>query len=206
MQAATSHSIAYQGEFSDPVRGAQSVFRAVMDATARPGSIHQLADLCTPPAPLTASAAAIIATLADAETPVWLDSALARSEAVRDWIVFHTGAPVTVHQDEASFALVAAPQSLAALNGFSLGTQEYPDRSTTLILQVSDLTKGAALVLEGPGVNGTASIAPSPMPLHFAAQWRDNRAGFPRGVDLILAGPGCVAALPRTTRLAQREA
>lgn len=206
MQNATPHSIAFEGGFADPVRGAQSVFRAVMDAMARPGSIHEVADLCTPPAPLTASAAAIISTLADAETPVWLDPPLAHSEAVRDWIVFHTGAAVTTHQDEAGFALVAAPQGLAALNGFSLGTQEYPDRSTTLILQVSDMAAGETLVLEGPGVKVTTSIAPAPMPPHFAAQWRDNRAGFPRGVDLILAGPGCVAALPRTTRLVQREA
>jgi alpha-D-ribose 1-methylphosphonate 5-triphosphate synthase subunit PhnH len=44
------------------------------------------------------------------------------------------------------------------------------------------------------------------MPQHFAAQWRANRAAFPRGVDLILAAPDGVAALPRSTRLVVPEA
>jgi hypothetical protein len=39
------------------------------------------------------------------------------------------------------------------------------------------------------------------VPQHFEAQWQANRAAFPRGIDLILAAPGCVAALPRSTRL-----
>ena len=129
-----------------------------------------------------------------------------KTSQVRDWIIFHTGAPVTEYQSEAAFALVAAPQNLSALNGFSLGTQEYPDRSATLILQVSTLTDGAALTLEGPGIKDQASLAPAPMPSHFEAQWQVNRAAFPRGVDLILAGPNCVAALPRSTRLIRAEA
>ncbi|AKI00072.1 phosphonate C-P lyase system protein PhnH [Hoeflea sp. IMCC20628] len=206
MSAATHSSTVYEGGFADPVGASQSVFRALMDAMARPGSVHALPVVTAPPAPLTASAAALIATLADADTPVWLDPALNKTSAVKDWIVFHTGAPVTVHQSEAAFALVASPQSLSALNGFSLGTQEFPDRSTTIILQVSSLTDGAALKLEGPGIKQQASLSPDPMPPHFEAQWQANRAAFPRGVDLILAGRDCVAALPRSTRLVREGA
>jgi len=177
-----------------------------MDAMARPGSIHALPQVTAPSAPLTASASALIATLADADTPVWLDPALTKTPAVRDWIVFHTGAPITLHQSEAAFALVAAPEKLSALNGFSLGTQEFPDRSTTVILQVTTLTEGGPLMLEGPGIKGQASFAPDPMPQHFTEQWMANRQAFPRGIDLILAGPGCVAAMPRSTRLIRLEA
>jgi alpha-D-ribose 1-methylphosphonate 5-triphosphate synthase subunit PhnH len=197
---------AFDGGFSDPVRGSQSVFRAVMDAMARPGTVHHFPGLTAPPPPLGAVAGAVISTLADADTPVWLDPSMAKTGVVRDWVVFHTGAPVTPYQSEAAFALVAAPQSLSSLNGFALGTQDYPDRSTTLILQVETLSKGVKLVLEGPGIDGRTSIAPDPMPQHFAAQWRANRAAFPRGVDLILAAPGGVAALPRSTRLVVPEA
>ena len=195
-----THAV-YEGGFSDPVGASQAVFRALMDAMARPGTIHALPDVTVPPAPLTASASALIATLADADTPVWLDGAMAKSPAVRDWIVFHTGAPVVTHASDAAFALVAAPQNLSALNGFSLGTQEFPDRSTTVILQVETLSEGVPFTLEGPGIRRQVSIAPAPMPQHFQAQWQANRAAFPRGVDLILAAPEGVAALPRSSRL-----
>lgn len=206
MTAATHNSTVYEGGFSDPVGASQTVFRALMDAMARPGTVHVLPDVTAPPAPLSASASALIATLADADTPVWLDAALTKTSAVRDWIVFHTGAPVVSNPSDAAFALVAAPQSLSALNGFSLGTQEFPDRSTTIILQVSTLSDGALLTLEGPGIKDQAQLAPEPLPQHFETQWRANRAAFPRGVDLILAAPGCVAALPRSTCLVREGA
>lgn len=206
MQTATRSSTAFEGGFSDPVGASQIIFRSLMEAMARPGSVHALPAVTAPPAPLTDSASALIATLADADTPVWLDPALTKTAAVRDWIVFHTGAPITDQRSEAAFALVASPQSLSALNGFALGSQEFPDRSTTVILQVSTLTEGTKLTLEGPGIKGRATLAPDPMPQHFAEQWWANRAAFPRGIDLILAGPGSVAAMPRGTRLIRKEA
>ncbi|MCY0095604.1 phosphonate C-P lyase system protein PhnH [Hoeflea ulvae] len=206
MPSADFDSTIYEGGFANPVGASQTVFRALMDAMARPGSVQDLPVVTAPPTPLSASASALIVMLADADTPVWLDPALTRSSAVRDWIVFHTGAPVTSQPSDAAFALVAAPQSLSALNGFSLGTHEFPDRSTTVILQVASLSDGAPLVLQGPGIKHQASLAPDPMPPHFEAQWQANRAAFPRGIDLILAGPDCVAALPRSTRLVREGA
>lgn len=206
MTATPQATTVYEGGFADPVGASQTVFRALMDAMARPGTVHVLPDVTAPPAPLSASASALIATLADADTPVWLDAALTKTSAVRDWIVFHTGAPIVSNPSDAAFALVAAPQNLSALNGFALGTQEFPDRSTTIILQVSTLSDGVQLTLEGPGIKDQAQLAPEPLPQHFETQWRANRAAFPRGVDLILAAPGCVAALPRSTRLVREGA
>ena len=92
------------------------------------------------------------------------------------------------------------------LSGFALGTPEYPDRSTTLILQVETLADGRALTLSGPGIRETRGIAPQPLPGHFEMQWRENNALYPRGVDIILAAPDAVACLPRTTRIGEKEA
>ncbi|WP_420409908.1 phosphonate C-P lyase system protein PhnH [Hoeflea sp.] len=206
MATAATPVSAYDGGLSDPVRESQTVFRAVMDAMARPGTVQRVPALTRPPKPLYPVTGAVIATLADADTPVWLDAALAKTEDVRDWVVFHTGAPVTQHQSEAAFAVVAAPNTLSALNGFSLGSQEYPDRSTTIVLQVQTLEDGPALEFEGPGIDGRIALRAHPLPQHFAAQWRGNRLAFPRGVDLILAAPDGVAALPRSARLIAPEA
>jgi alpha-D-ribose 1-methylphosphonate 5-triphosphate synthase subunit PhnH len=206
MPAAATPASAYDGGLSDPVRESQLVFRLVMDAMARPGTVHRVPALTRPPKPLSPVAGAVISTLADADTPVWLDPALAKAADVRDWIVFHTGAPVTQHQSEAAFAVVAAPKTLSALNGFALGSQEYPDRSTTIILQVETLAEGPLLEFEGPGIDGRIPLRADPLPQHFAAQWRANRKMYPRGVDLILAAPDGVAALPRSARLIVPEA
>lgn len=201
--AATENIV--EGGFAEPVFAAQSVFRAVMDAMARPGTMHTIATDARPPAPLDATAAAVALTLADADTPLWLESDLARNDAVKGWLSFHTGAPLAELPADAAFAIVCNPAAMPPLSGFALGTQEYPDRSTTLILQVDTLTDGPALTLAGPGIRTTQEIAPHPLPGHFQMQWRENGALYPRGVDIILAAPGAVACLPRTTRIAERE-
>lgn len=195
-----------EGGFENPPMAAQAVFRALMDAMARPGTVHPVAPFARPPAPLTPSAAAVALTLCDHDTPLWLDPRLDASGDVRGWLGFHCGAPLTTIPADAHFALASSPGELMALENFAQGSQEYPDRSTTLILQVDTLTGGSALHLEGPGIQSGATLAPFPLPRHFGTQWLQNRARFPRGVDLILAAPGAVACLPRTTRIFGSEA
>ena len=193
------------GGFAEPVHAAQTVFRAVMDAMARPGTVHKLPSLSPPPAPLRPVAAAVVLALLDHDTPLWLDPALQASSAVRGWLGFHTGAPLAHTPADAHFALVAAPGELLALENFAQGSQEYPDRSATLILQVDSLSAGPLLRLSGPGIKDAAELAPTPMPRHFVEQWRQNRGRFPRGIDIVLAAPEGIACLPRTTRLAAAE-
>ena len=148
------------GGFADPVFDAQSVFRAVMDAMARPGDIRRVGALAAPPAPLSAMAAAVALTLCDHDTPLWLDPALAGSSAVRSWLAFHTGAPLIEERGEAAFALVADPTGLGSLAEFAQGSQEYPDRSTTLILQVDALTGDAGAAHGHRGRSGAHSVRP----------------------------------------------
>ncbi len=199
------HASHIEGGFAEPVLDAQAAFRAVMDAMARPGTASTLAGKATPPAPLSATAATVALTLCDHDTPVWLDPALKGSAAVTAWLGFHTGAPLASTPAEAHFALVADTATLIALENFAQGSQDYPDRSATLILQVDSLDGGAPLRLEGPGIETVATLAPTPMPRHFVEQWRQNSGRFPRGVDLVLAAPGKLACLPRTTRISPAE-
>lgn len=199
------------GGFADPVFDAQAVFKAVMDAMARPGTIAPVKAPASPPAPLSATAAAIALTLCDNDTPLWLDSQLAECAAVYSWLGFHTGAPLADMPGQAAFALAASPARLPPLANFAQGAQEYPDRSSTVILQVDTLSADAGgvpqglrrFLLEGPGIRTTANLAASPLPANFLEQWQENRARFPRGVDLILAAPGALACLPRTVGITE---
>ncbi|MDH7797127.1 MULTISPECIES: phosphonate C-P lyase system protein PhnH [unclassified Beijerinckia] len=204
-QIAAQHVAALEGGFTDPVLNAQAAFRIVMDAMARPATVLAMQPLVTPPAPLTSLAGTIACTLIDADTPFWLDPVLGAHEALRTWLGFHTGARATTAAGDAHFALIGDPKSMLSLDQFAQGSQDYPDQSTTLILQVESLHKGTPLAFEGPGIKGRNTLALRGLPADFAHQWRDNTKRFPRGVDLILTTADAVACLPRTARLVQTE-
>ena len=180
--------------FAEPVSGAQSCFRLLLDAMARPGQVHTVSGV-EAPAPLCNAAAAVALTLVDHETPLWLDPG---AEAARAWIAFHTGAPVTDDPARAVFALALSLHVMAVWSGVSIGTDETPETSATVVLQVGSLTSGTPFVLEGPGLREPAIMLIDGLPPDFAANWRHNHALFPRGFDLILCAGEQVAALPRS--------
>ncbi len=200
-----SQSQIYAGAFADPVFAAQSVFRHLMDGFARPGTIKRLEAASTPPAPLASAAGAVALTLCDHDTPVWLTPTLAKSAAPQ-WIAFHTGAQVTSSKTDARFAFIEKGAAFPGFDQFSLGTQEYPDRSTTLVIEVEALTGGPVLTAKGPGIKDETDIAVKGLPDVFLEFWNANRAVFPRGVDLVLTAGDKLVCLPRTTRLSQKEA
>ncbi|MBO6639630.1 MAG: phosphonate C-P lyase system protein PhnH [Roseitalea sp.] len=203
--AVQSQDAIVTGGFDAPVFDAQSVFRALMDAMARPGTVQAIAPRASAPSPLGPVAAALALTLCDVDTPVWLDAALATDGAIARWLGFHAGAPVTDDPAAAAFALIGDGPSLGSLDRFARGTHDYPDRSATLIVQVPDLAAGPALTLTGPGIKQSTALAPSGLPARFTTLWADNNALFPCGIDMVLATPDAVAALPRTTRIQSTE-
>ncbi|MQT12820.1 phosphonate C-P lyase system protein PhnH [Segnochrobactrum spirostomi] len=188
--------------FDDPGLAAQAVFRAVMDAMARPGRIGRIAVPLSPPAPLGTAMAAVALALTDFETPLWLDPTLAGDDGVRRWLAFHTGAPVVAAPAEAAFALVTHTADLPRLAAFAQGTDDYPDRSTTLILAVDALADDTGATLSGPGIDGETRLSVPPLGAAFWRECRLNHAGFPRGVDVLFTAGERIAALPRSTRIA----
>ncbi|PKA43972.1 phosphonate C-P lyase system protein PhnH [Rhizobium sullae] len=195
---------ALTGGFTEPVFQSQSVFKTMMDSMARPGTIQTIAPEVAPPAPLGTAAAAIALTLCDHDTPVWLSSGLAKS-AMPDWLGFHTGAPVVPERAEARFAFIEHGVTLSSLGLFALGTQEYPDRSTTLIIELAGLEGGRRLALTGPGIQSVTEIGPVGLPETFLRLWAENRALFPRGIDLVLTAGSRFLCLPRTTKIIATE-
>lgn len=184
--------------FADKVLSAQSAFRTVMDVMARPGTVQRIAVAIDGPSPLMPASAAIALTLFDHDTPVWLDEAMAAAPNVSRWIKFHTSAPIVNDSRISSFALIADPSSLTTFDHFAIGTDEYPDRSTTLLLQIGSLDDGPEIELRGPGIDGTTKLRAS---IDLSDRLAANRQMFPRGVDLILIAGDCIAAIPRTAQL-----
>lgn len=183
--------------FADPVMAAQGAFRAAMWALARPGQRQDVTLELAPPAPLNPEAAALVLALCDYETPVFLDAALVAEPAVAAFLRFHTGAPIVAAPGEARFAIISNPLEMNDFSDFSQGSPAFPDEAATLIVQVDGFSE-AGLMLEGPGIAGGVGFGATPLPADFVARMAANRRLFPRGVDLLLAGAGKVAGLPRS--------
>ncbi|QWG11155.1 phosphonate C-P lyase system protein PhnH [Bradyrhizobium sediminis] len=190
--------------FADKVLSAQTIFRSVMDAMARPGSVRKIASVTGAPPAMMCGTAAIAMTLFDHDTPLWLDPQMSETSDVGKWLRFHTGAPVIADSAICSFALIADARALPALDRFAFGSAEYPDRSTTLILQVQSLTQGTAFELRGPGIDGTAILRAALQPVDLFERLAINAALFPRGIDVVLVADDAIVAIPRTTRVAAK--
>jgi alpha-D-ribose 1-methylphosphonate 5-triphosphate synthase subunit PhnH len=188
--------------FADPVMSAQATFRAILQATSRPGTVCRIDAEVPSPRPLSPAAAAIALTLCDQDTPVWLDAPLLASPDVASWLRFHCGAKIVNDPAAASFAFAAAATALPPFDNFNLGSADYPDRSTTVVLSVESFGAGPELMLEGPGIKTRQSFRADPLPDDFASRLTANRDLFPRGVDLLLASASEIAALPRSVQLA----
>ena len=184
--------------FDDAVHQSQATFRAVLDALARPGRLAVLPLPARAPAGISPAAASVLATLVDLDTPVHLAPGLDRG-AVAGFVTAGLGAPLVAPR-VASFALVPAAD-LLPLSRFAEGSDAYPDRSATVIVEVAAFGTGDTLRLSGPGIRTVETLQVAGLPAGFAAAWADQRPLFPLGVDLILCCGDRLAGLPRTVRI-----
>ncbi|EKV30928.1 PhnH protein [Caenispirillum salinarum AK4] len=195
---AIPHASDLRPGFADPVLSGQAVYRAVLKGMSYPGRLQALPATVDAPPPLSPVAAGVLLALADLDAPVWLDPAGLATDDVAGWLRFHCGCPVVEDRATAAFAVLDAT-SAADLEGFALGTPEYPERSATLIIQVPRLAEGEGHTLTGPGIKGSTRLRAEGLPEGFWRALADNRLLFPQGLDVILAAPEGLACLPRTT-------
>ncbi len=188
--------------FADPVFGAQAAFRAILDATAAPGTVVRFAEAVGAPDDLPRAAAVSLLTLADYDTPLFLDPAR-RMGAAGDWLRFHTGARLTDETAEAAFALVDPAQSgdRVSLADFHPGEDRYPDRSATVFVLVDGFQGGPVVRLTGPGIETERLVSPSGLPETFWQEAAMNSRRYPLGIDLFLVSGAELMAVPRSTAI-----
>lgn len=196
--------------FAQPVHAAQQAFRALLEAMARPGRIHTLPEPVlagVEPPGLPRGLTALLLTLLDAETSLWVDDALVGEHGL-DYLRFHTGVRTLSYAGDAAFAVGSAnripPEIWSALNA---GTDEVPQSGATLLIEVPSLpSQGTApavtpLLLRGPGIESEQTLAVGGLDAAFWQARAALESEYPRGIDLILCCGDTLAAIPRTTRV-----
>lgn len=184
--------------FADPVLESQAMFRLIMQAMANPGSVQRSSLPLIAPAPLQSAAAGLALALIDADTPLWLQPGALR-DRLGGYFRFHCGCPLVEQPEQAVFALISDAMAMPPLAAFAQGSDEFPDRSATLIIELAGLTGGAEWRLCGPGIETIRNFAPLGLLPDFVQWVSANHRQFPRGVDLVFTSGQELAALPRST-------
>ncbi|QRM33228.1 phosphonate C-P lyase system protein PhnH [Microvirga sp. VF16] len=186
-----------QPGFTNPIFDSQDTFRRILDAYAYVGRPQTLGSEATAVGPLNPGTVSACLTLADFETPVWLDSRSNHGD-VRNFLGFHCGTPFVDGAGEAAFAIVADPTTMPRLAEFHLGTELEPQTATTIVVQVPSFTGGPSVRWRGPGIQHEVSAAIEGLPSWFWEEWQLNQDCYPIGVDVLFTAGNAIIALPRS--------
>jgi alpha-D-ribose 1-methylphosphonate 5-triphosphate synthase subunit PhnH len=184
--------------FAHPVFDSQRTFRELLQATARPAVPRTLPVLPPTPDAAPPAAMAILLSLCDSATTLWLQQP---DRALVEHLRFHTGTRLVTDPAEADFALITDTHHMPPLDAFATGDLRYPDRSATLLVPVEAFQPGTGRRFSGPGIESVARLqldGPSPS---LWAQRAALEARRPCGVDLMFVCGHDVVALPRSTRV-----
>lgn len=192
--------------WTNPVHAAQSCFRQVLSALSEPGTVQTIAlDMAVPAAAHPASVALCLCLL-DYDTPLYLSPKLDNA-ALKAYLRFHCGCPLTQQKENAAFALLDATDEELCLSAFAQASLNFPERSCTLFVQVPSLHSPYATdhrFMHGPGIAEQHILRVQGLPQDFDAMWHANQESFPLGVDIVFCCGDQIVGLPRTTKL-QRE-
>ncbi|OBJ03291.1 phosphonate C-P lyase system protein PhnH [Mycobacterium sp. 1465703.0] len=179
----------------------QQTFRAVLEALARPA-----VPMALPSQPLDVLVPVIapVLALADLSTGVCvLENA---GDRWADAVATATSAP-TWPAEMAKLVAAIRPVSDDEVRGFARGSAQAPEEAALVALSVRDVLGGPRRwTLSGPGIRGTACIAPKGLPTGFVAARADAVAAYPAGIDILLVtDDGRVVGLPRTTTITEEN-
>lgn len=170
-----------------PVVETQPVLRRILKAMNEAGATIALP--CVQSwAGLSPAATALLSTLNEADTPLWLDEKL-DTPALRDSLCLR-GA-VLSRQQPTDFALLHSDSNPDLRNIVAPGA--------TVILEVPALNGGLTLRLRGPGIQERRAVAPQlpPQVIAFLREWPLNG----QGINLMLTCGEMMMVIPRSAQV-----
>lgn len=179
----------------------QQVFRAVLEALARPGT-----PMALPRGPVGVLAPAVIPVFALADLTTGVCVLENPDDRWADVISTATSAPAWP-AEMARLVAAVRPVSEDEVRGFTRGSAAAPENAALVTLAVRDVHGGPRRwTMSGPGVRGTAAVAPRGLPAGFVAARADAVAEYPAGIDILLVtDDGRVVGLPRTTTIIEEN-
>jgi alpha-D-ribose 1-methylphosphonate 5-triphosphate synthase subunit PhnH len=186
----------------DTIHESQQHFRALLDATARPGTLIRFSDAKVSPPPTLNKASALVGlALLDADASFYTSN-----ESSSHYLQTNTHSVCTDAED-ADFLFLYGQRGTEEAQRAKIGTARYPEGGATLIIDIDridgELGIGAmALVLKGPGIDGERTVYTWGLPAELLVLRMEKNDEFPAGIDWVLSDvEGVVCCLPRTTQI-----
>lgn len=168
-------------------------FRAILFATSYPGSIEKFLEI-NKPKQISTSSATILSTVCDHTSAIYIGKSL-DTKSLRDWVAFHTNSKI-VDKKFANFA-IGTFNDMLPLTEFSRGSDEFPDRSCTLIIETP--FKSDNVSISGPGIKGSKDIY-----LPHANKISDVNNYFPLGIDFYFTNKSNFFCIPRSIKIKKK--
>jgi len=188
--------------FPNAVHDSQTCFRLLLKAMSEPGTQVTL-DRCAGFGSLPQAATQLLLALADNSTSIWLSPSLAADRKVIENLNFHISAPID-HQQKACFALVShadLQNQSTDLSQFHMGTEAYPDLSTTVVIETDSFEQGPVITLTGPGIEHQRQIQLGQLSASTQLLLQQHNQHFPLGIDMTFVCGQDVISIARTTNV-----
>lgn len=206
MSSNTANGAALVAGMKNPVQATQVVFRSALKAMSEPGTLVKIKQN-NGAGELNPAMFALSLALMDQHTPLWLAADFSQPEVIKN-LQFHTAVTFTHAPQAAMFAIAKADQ-IDDLSVFNSGTDESPEMSCSILLQVSylaalgDHSQSAGectiLKLTGPGIQSYKQVCVADLSPQLLDYLTRRVTPFPRGLDFYLVSAGQLLCIARTT-------
>jgi alpha-D-ribose 1-methylphosphonate 5-triphosphate synthase subunit PhnH len=189
----------------DIVHDIQTVYRKLVTATSRPGTLVVLdREAMTLDVQMECLSSTILLarTVLDPEVSF---KVISKAEKAVSKMINQLTYSKPVDLPEADFIFIlhdaSEEQMKEALNKAKVGNLLNPHESAMIILEVPDVTKGDSMILSGPGIQDESFLS-LPNVSAWLAERNEKNMEFPLGIDMYFVDQqDRLIALPRTTQI-----
>ena len=193
--------------FENVERDSQRIFRTVMDSFSRPGLRFDMSAIVqASPGEDASVAGTLLLALMESASTLYVSKSLLTTQWP-SFLKFHTGCVLSQDCSQAQFIWIHQMQDLPSLKNCALGSPEFPDQSSTVIIDVEAIhlpsTPGDGKVWSGPGIKEPITVDIMGLPKAFWLERQSLQNLYPCGVDIIFCTPSQIVSLPRSTHIGE---
>ena len=169
--------------FDDLALGSHQTFRAIFAVMEHPGQIVTIHEYPDVPDVYNSASAATCLTLLEYETPVWTD--VDRKSPAISWLQVECESSVVTEPCLADFAIITKPGSMPDLDYFRTDPKKYPEKATTIVVQVDDILPVTDNKYFDIFLGRDGQLELNGVPKKFRNQWQSLSGLYPLDIDIF---------------------